>query len=156
MLAYTIWKNKFVLKFKFKYKTFCQDMHLALFFFLSENFVPCKNNFYYWGSMSQNSFKVGKVVLKNLSVLTGFTNSSRLHCPYSHTLQPGLWSTNPHTISSLDRVPCRCLMGCSRPRQYKCSANEFLGYMFIKGTDALLWPSWLLCLQVPGYHIFVG
>lgn len=59
-------KNKFVLKFKFKYKTFCQDMHLALFFFLSENFVPCKNNFYYWGSMSQNSFKVGKVVLKNL------------------------------------------------------------------------------------------
>lgn len=55
-----------------KNKASCQNMELA--FFLLENFVPCKNNFYYWGSKSQNSFKVEREVFKepkySFSVLT--------------------------------------------------------------------------------------
>lgn len=63
-------------------------MDLA-FLFLSENFVPFKNNFYSWGSKSQNSFKVEKVFFKepkySFAILTEFTNDSLLPSPPSFT-----------------------------------------------------------------------
>lgn len=48
-----------------------------------------------------------------------------------HTFQQAHQSTNPHTIFSLDQVPCRCFLGCPWPKQCKHYANESLGYMLI-------------------------
>lgn len=41
LLSYAL-KNKFILKFKFKYKTPCQDIHLAFFFFFPRTLFPVR------------------------------------------------------------------------------------------------------------------
>lgn len=144
-------KNKFILKFKFKYKTPCQDIHLA-FFFLSENFVPCENNFYHWGSESPNSTNVEKIGFQepkySCSVLTGFTDASPLLLSitliHTHFSQP---SVNQHyflprwralqvpyelSIAKATQTSCKWVPGIHVNKRYTMRCCESAGFFVSK------------------------